>query len=177
VSACSSSPILAGLDDLGPSADDLDTDPVSLLEALTKVADPRQRRGVRHGLAAVLAVGVCAVLAGARTFTAIAEWAHDLPAGVRIRLGLGRVVPSESTIRRVLQAIDAEVLDAVVSPLAGNASRPIHAGARRTAGDRDRRQDRPRRTRGRWSPRSPARGPGSHQRRGARSDRGRGKDQ
>ena len=57
--------------------------------------------------------------------TAIAEWAHDLPAGVRIRLGLGRVIQSESTIRRVLQAIDAEALDAMVSPLAGHPSRPL----------------------------------------------------
>ena len=89
MSACSSSPILAALADLARPPDDLDADPVCLLEALTKVADPRQRRGVRHGLAAVLAVGVCAVLAGARTFTAIAEWAQDLPAGVRIRLAGG----------------------------------------------------------------------------------------
>ena len=70
---------------------------------------------MRHGFLAVLAIGVCAVLAGARRFTAIAEWAHDLPVGVRVRLGLGRRVPSESTIRRTLQAVDAEALDAAVS--------------------------------------------------------------
>ena len=136
--ASSSSPILDALDHLGPSADELDADPVSVLEALTKVADPRKRRGVRHGLAGVLAVGVCAVLAGARTFTAIAEWAHDLPAGVRIRLGLGRTVPSESTIRRVLQAVDAEALDAVVSAwLATHVtqSTPAPAGRRAIAID------------------------------------------
>jgi phosphoglucomutase len=63
----------------------------------------------------VLAAGACAVLAGARSFTAIAEWVHDLPAGARLRLGLARSVPSESTIRRVLQNLDAEELDAVVS--------------------------------------------------------------
>jgi hypothetical protein len=79
------------------------------------VPDPRARRGVRHGFVAVLAVGVRAVLAGARTYTAVAEWAHDLPIGVRVRLGLGRVAPSESTIRRILQAVDAEALDAAVS--------------------------------------------------------------
>jgi hypothetical protein len=55
------------------------------------------------------------VLAGARTFTAIAEWAHDLTPAVRIRLGLGRTAPSESTIRRVLQNVDAEALDGAVS--------------------------------------------------------------
>jgi hypothetical protein len=82
---------------------------------LTSVEDPRSRRGVRHGFVAVLAIGVCAVLAGARTFTAIAEWAHDLTPAVRLRLGLGRAAPSESTIHRMLQAVDAEALDQAVS--------------------------------------------------------------
>ena len=37
------------------------------------VADPRHRRGVRHRLAVILAMAVCAVLGGARSFTAIAD--------------------------------------------------------------------------------------------------------
>lgn len=49
--------------------------PVDLLAELASVEDPRSRRGVRHGFVAVLAIGVCGVLAGVRTFTAIAEWA------------------------------------------------------------------------------------------------------
>ena len=44
---------------------------------LAAVADPRARRGVRHRLAVILALAVCAVLAGARSSTAIAEWAAD----------------------------------------------------------------------------------------------------
>jgi hypothetical protein len=55
------------------------------------------------------------VLAGARTFTAIAEWAHDLTPAVCTGLGLGRLIPSESTIRRTLQAVDAQALDEAVS--------------------------------------------------------------
>src|SRR5512140_3306860 len=46
-----------------------------LLAVLAGVADPRHRRGVRHRLAVILGLAVCAVLAGARSFTAIAEWA------------------------------------------------------------------------------------------------------
>jgi hypothetical protein len=60
---------LAGL------AEDAGNDPLGLLAVLAKVTDPRCRRGVRHQLAVVLALAVCAVLAGARSFTAIAEWA------------------------------------------------------------------------------------------------------
>jgi DDE_Tnp_1-associated len=37
------------------------------------MADPRRRRGVRHRLVVILGLAVCAVLAGARSFTAIAE--------------------------------------------------------------------------------------------------------
>lgn len=64
---------------------------------------------------AVLGVAVCAVLAGARSYIAIAEWARDLTPSVRARLGLGRRPPCEATIRRVLQAVDAAELDQVVS--------------------------------------------------------------
>lgn len=89
--------------------------PADLLEVLATVPDPRARRGVRHRFVVVLAIGVCAVLAGARTFTAIAEWARDLTTTVRERLGLRRRPPSESTIRRVLQRVDPEALDQALS--------------------------------------------------------------
>lgn len=46
------------------------------------LTDPRQRRGVRHRLTVVLAIALAATLAGARSFTAIAEWATDAPADV-----------------------------------------------------------------------------------------------
>jgi len=44
-----------------------------------KVTDPRHRRGIRHRLAVILGLAVCAVQAGARSFTAIAV--QDIPAG------------------------------------------------------------------------------------------------
>ena len=65
-----------------PAAEDL-------LVALLAVSDPRKSRGVRHRLLTVLAAGVCAVLAGARSSVVIAEWAQDLPVSVRLRLGMG----------------------------------------------------------------------------------------
>jgi predicted transposase YbfD/YdcC len=116
VPACVSSPIavvaaLAG-PVVGRSQVEQDTD---LLVALAGVPDPRKARGCRHRLITVLAVSVCAVLAGARSYVAIAEWAHDLPVGARLRLGIGRQAPSESTIRRLLQAVDIDALDAALS--------------------------------------------------------------
>jgi predicted transposase YbfD/YdcC len=91
-----------------------------LLAFLAVVPDPRCRRGVRHRLVAVLAVAVCAVLAGARSFTAIGEWAADAPPGVLAALGVRadpwRVLrpPDEATVRRVLTDIDGDALDAAI---------------------------------------------------------------
>jgi predicted transposase YbfD/YdcC len=92
-----------------------------LLPYLAQVPDPRDRRGLRHELVGILAVAVCAVLAGARSFTAIGEWATDAPSQVLRSLGMrpdpltGAVAaPDEATVRRVLTAIDADALDAAV---------------------------------------------------------------
>jgi predicted transposase YbfD/YdcC len=98
--------------------------PADLLAALGSVPDVRARRGVRHRFTAILGIAVCAVLAGARSYVAIAEWAHDLTPTVRLRLGLGRRAPSESTVRRVLQRVDPEALDRVTSSWLAARSRP-----------------------------------------------------
>lgn len=120
-----------GLDGLGGVEPDAD-----LLVALARVPDPRKARGCRHRLVTVLAVSVCAVLAGARSYVAIAEWAHDLPVSVRLRLGIGRRDPSESTIRRILQRVDLDALDAVLSSwLAARLPRPQPGGMRAVAVD------------------------------------------
>jgi hypothetical protein len=64
---------------------------------LAKVTDPRHRRGVRYRLVVILGLAVCAVLAGARSFTAIAEWAADADQDTLQGLGVTGAVPSESS--------------------------------------------------------------------------------
>jgi DDE_Tnp_1-associated len=54
------------------------------------IPDPRDRRGRRHTLVSVLAVSAAAVLAGARSVAAIAEWATDAPWPVLAGLGVRR---------------------------------------------------------------------------------------
>ena len=103
--------------------------PADLLSVLAQVGDPRKPRGVRHRLGVILAVAVCAVLAGARSFVAIAEWAADADDATLAGLGAGAVVPSESTIRRTLQSLDA---DALTTCSAGG---PSPAAAHRRPGD------------------------------------------
>jgi DDE family transposase len=93
----------------------------SLLDYLAQITDPRHRRGRRHALGTVLAVAVAAVLAGARSLTAIGEWAADAPGPVLAALGtrrdpLRRVwrPPAEATVRRVLARVDPDALDRVI---------------------------------------------------------------
>lgn len=86
-----------------------------LIELLRTLVDPRKPRGVRHPLVTVVAISVCAALGGARGFKAIAEWAKDLSRDTLRRLGSRRwTAPSEPTIRRVLQKLDADRLDAEI---------------------------------------------------------------
>src|SRR3712207_9328531 len=50
-------------------------DSIGLVQALKTVPDPRRRRGRRHGLQSVLLLAVQAVMAGAGSWMAIAQWA------------------------------------------------------------------------------------------------------
>ena len=88
--------------------------PAALLAALQRVPDPRKPRGLRHGLPVILSIAVCAVIAGARSFVAIAEWAAQASPAAVAKLGVTGEVPSESTIRRTINKIDANGLDVVV---------------------------------------------------------------
>ena len=78
------------------------------------MTDPRDRRGVRHSLFTVLSLAITGVLAGCRSLTAIWEHTTDLTAADLEALGVeaGRALPSESTIRRVLQDLDPADVDA-----------------------------------------------------------------
>jgi predicted transposase YbfD/YdcC len=85
-----------------------------LLDALAKVPDPRDPRGVRYPLSALLTVAVCAVLAGASSFAAISDWLRDLDGHARDRLGLDRI-PSDTTMWRLLTRLDADLLATVLA--------------------------------------------------------------
>jgi predicted transposase YbfD/YdcC len=84
-----------------------------LLDLLSQVPDPRKRRGRRHSLAGLLAVGTAAVIAGSRSFAAIGRWAAD--AGPEALTALGAVRGAEeSTFRRAFALVSADVLDQVL---------------------------------------------------------------
>ncbi|MER5642723.1 ISAs1 family transposase [Kitasatospora sp. NPDC002227] len=116
----SSTPIPAGLGQLAVARLSAAEEHSSLLDCLAAVPDPRRAKGSRHPLTFVLALAACAVLAGARSLTAIAEWAADAPATVLTTLGgpnrepSGPTAPADATVRRVLQRIDGDALDTAI---------------------------------------------------------------
>ncbi len=110
------SPIVAALDQPEVTLDREAAPRValSLVEAFAQVPDPRHARGIRHGVLSILLLGACAVLTGARSFAAIAEYAHDTGRIILDLLEAGTVVPHASTIRRVLQDLDPDAVEAAM---------------------------------------------------------------
>ncbi len=124
--SCPTDPIIGHLVD---ATGEPDVDRPALLAALRSVPDPRDRRGRRHRLGVILAIAACAVIAGARSYVAIADWAVNAGVSGLTPLGCGPVIPCESTIRRTLQAVDADALEQAIGRWAAGRTRP--AGGRR----------------------------------------------
>jgi len=90
----------------------------SLLDVLKSIPDPRKRRGIRHSKNSILAIAIAAVLAGMRSLEAMSQWARECTQSELKRFGCRRnprsgefESPSEPTLRRLLQSIDAEQVD------------------------------------------------------------------
>src|SRR5881394_4043238 len=99
-----------------------------LLDLLAQVPDPRKKRGRRHALAGLLAVGIAAVIAGSRSFAAIGQWAGDAGPDVLAVPGADRGPAEESTYRRAFALVSADMLDRV--PGAWLWTRAVRAGGR-----------------------------------------------
>ncbi|MDA1359721.1 ISAs1 family transposase [Glycomyces luteolus] len=112
-----SSPIADSFAKLGPI--DLESVP-DLCRYLSWVPDSRGRCGRWYSLSSLLALCAAAVVAGAVTVEAIAEWAADAPSEVLAGLGVRRHPlgrrrsPSRRCLVRVLSGVDADALDRAI---------------------------------------------------------------
>jgi predicted transposase YbfD/YdcC len=95
-----------------------------LIDLLAQVPDPRKRRGRRHPLPGLLAVGI----AGSRSFAAIGQWAADAGPDVLAVLGAARGPAEESTFRRAFALVSSDALDRVLG--AWLWTRAVRAGGR-----------------------------------------------
>jgi hypothetical protein len=88
---------------------------LGLLQFLAEIPDPRSRHGRQHPLPSVLALACCAILCGARGYSAIGQWAHDHDISLMHRLGFTRKPPKSGGIRKVLMALDRVALEAALT--------------------------------------------------------------
>jgi hypothetical protein len=83
-----------------------------LLYRIQRFTDPRRKQGKRHPLETVLLIAVCAVLCGCKGYRAIGAWSQSLSSEELVRFGSSRgTPPSEPTIRRLIQRVDADKFD------------------------------------------------------------------
>jgi hypothetical protein len=100
----------------------------NLLSFLATVPDPRSRHGRRHPLQAILALVCCAIMCGAKSYAAIAQWGEDQDIGLMHRLGFTRKPPKIGGIRKVLIAVNLKAFEEALTRWAETLlSRPIPA--------------------------------------------------
>jgi hypothetical protein len=119
------------------------TAPLSLLEALAHVPDPRSRHGRRHPLSAILSLSVLAMLSGAKTYQAIAQFGRDKGTALAHLLGFRRgKTPTKSTFSVLFRRLDVPAFEAalarwVVSRLPENAAAFLALDGKTLRGSRD----------------------------------------
>jgi hypothetical protein len=87
----------------------------SLLEVLATLPEVRRAKGLRHPLGAMLALACAAMLCGARTYSAIAEWGRNYDPELVRALGITHTpTPCATTFWLVLQRLDRAKVEAVL---------------------------------------------------------------
>jgi hypothetical protein len=90
--------------------------PLSLLDALAEVPDPRSRHGRRHPLLALLSLTVLAMLRGCKGPTAIAQFGRDHGVALAHALGFLRgKTPAPSCFCELFSRLDALAFEAALS--------------------------------------------------------------
>ena len=84
-----------------------------LIDVLRQIPDPRKKRGVRHPVAALLALAGAAILCGARSYAAIAEWGRNYDPVFLEALGFTRTTaPCGATYFHVFRKLDRPQFEA-----------------------------------------------------------------
>ena len=102
--------------------------PRPLIDALADIPDPRDPRGRRYRLPAVLALATAATLCGYRSYSAMAEWGRNYGSELATALGFRRgKTPAAATFNAIFRRLDHALVEAALTAWAESvaASSPI----------------------------------------------------
>jgi predicted transposase YbfD/YdcC len=86
--------------------------PRPLIEVFAAIHDFRQPRGKRHSLTAIFALACCAMLCGARSYSAMAEWGRNYGTRIAQALGFTHVTPCAATLHTIFRHVDRDEFEA-----------------------------------------------------------------
>lgn len=116
---------------------------LSLLDVLAEVPDPRSCHGRRHPLSAILALAVVAMLGGAKSYQAIAQFGRDKGFALAHLLGFRRgKTPTKSTFSVLFRVLDVHAFEQALarwlaSRLPEGQEKPIALDGKTARGSRD----------------------------------------
>jgi predicted transposase YbfD/YdcC len=86
--------------------------PRPLIEVFAAMPDFRKPRGKRHPLTAIFALACCAMLCGARSYSAIAEWGRNYGTRIAQALGFTHGTPCAATLHTIFRHVNREEFEA-----------------------------------------------------------------
>jgi len=86
--------------------------PCPLVEVFAAMPDFRKSRGKRHALSAIFALACCAMLCGARSYSAIADWGRNYGTRIARALGFTHGTPCAATLHTIFRHIDRDEFEA-----------------------------------------------------------------
>lgn len=116
---------------------------LSLLDVLAQVPDPRSHHGRRHPLSAILALAVVAMLGGAKSYQAIAQFGRDKGFALAQVLGFRRgKTPTKSTFSVLFRILDVQAFEQllsgwIASRLPEGGEKPFSLDGKTARGSRD----------------------------------------
>lgn len=104
--------------------------PLSLIQALASVPDPRSPLGRRHPLPAVLALLSVGIMCGCRSIFAVLQWGRDQGQAMAQELGLSRHgIPTDGMMSNLLRRLDNAAFEAALARWAAEWPAQVRAAA------------------------------------------------
>lgn len=103
------------------------THPRPLIEVFAALPDFRKPRGKRHPLPAIFALACCAMLCGARSYSAIAEWGRNYGTRIAQALGFTHAPPCAATLHTIFRRVDRDAFETHLGAWADSVVRSLPA--------------------------------------------------